>query len=203
MMANLPLECLGYRQPPFANCGVDNFDPFDLKFRRNSEKLWGLIFTCMTTRAIHLEVASSEGTHSCVMGIERFIARRGPPYVIRSDYGRNFVSSAKDLISCIANWNRHSHVQLAHEGLIWKLIHPVRLTMEVCEKKECSMRFSEQENLAEEVVVTTLCIDEHSLNNRPSNFEALKPNQFLFELRGSSFQPLGIEHSFNHRKCYA
>ena len=65
------------------------------------------------------------------------------------------------------------------------------------------MRFSEQENLAKEVLVTTLCIDEHSLNNRPSNFEALKPNHFLFEPRGSSFQPLDIEQSFNHRKRYA
>ena len=100
-----------------------------LKVSTKRRETLGLIIhvydeTCHSSRSCFVS------RHSCVMGIERFIARRGPPYVIRSDYGRNFVSSAKDLISCIANWNRHAHVQLAHEGRIWKLIHPVRLIVE-------------------------------------------------------------------------
>ena len=63
------------------------------------------------------------GTSSSVMGIERFIARRGTPSVIWSDNG-NFVGSAKELISRIENWNRHAPVLLAHKGLASKLNPP-------------------------------------------------------------------------------
>ena len=56
MMADLPLERLGYRPPPVANCGVDFLGPFHVTIRRSSEKRWGFLFTFMTTRAVHLEV---------------------------------------------------------------------------------------------------------------------------------------------------
>ena len=95
MMAELPVERLGYRQPPFTNCGVDYFGPFYVSIRRSSEKRWCFLFTCMTARAVHIEIVSSMDTSSCVMGIERFIARRGSPSVIWSDNGTNFVGTKK------------------------------------------------------------------------------------------------------------
>ena len=119
-MADLPLERLGYRQPPFANCRVEYFGPFHVTTRRSSEKRWGFLFTCMTTRAVQLEVVSSMDTSSCVMGIERPITWRGTPSVIWSDNGTNFVSSANELVSCIENWNRHAPVLVAHESVAWK-----------------------------------------------------------------------------------
>ena len=151
-MDDLPLERLGYRQPPFANCGVDYFGPFYVTIRRNSEKRWGFLFTCMTTRAVHLEIVPSMDASSCVIGIERFIARRGTPSVIWSDNGTNFVASAKELISCIENWNRHAPVLRAHKGLAWKLNSPsaphhadVRERL-VRSTKRVVMIFWEQEN---------------------------------------------------------
>ena len=38
MLADLPLERLGYRQPPFTGCVVDFFGPFQLTIRQSSEK---------------------------------------------------------------------------------------------------------------------------------------------------------------------
>ena len=76
MMADLPIERLGYKQPPFSNTGVDYFGPFLVPIRRSTEKRWGFLFTCLTTRAVHIEVVPSLDTSSCVMGVERFIARR-------------------------------------------------------------------------------------------------------------------------------
>ena len=73
----------------------------------------------MTTRSVHLEIVLSMGTSCCVMGIERFIARRGMPSVIWSDNGANLVDSAKEMISCTENWNRHAPVMVAHKGLAW------------------------------------------------------------------------------------
>ena len=66
LMADLPKERLGYMQPPFANCGVDYFGPFFVTVRRSTEKRWAFLFTCLTTRAIHLEVVPSLDTSSCV-----------------------------------------------------------------------------------------------------------------------------------------
>ena len=41
MMADLPIERLGYKQPPFFNTGVDYFGPFLVPIRRSTEKSWG------------------------------------------------------------------------------------------------------------------------------------------------------------------
>ena len=96
LMADLPKERLGYMQPPFANCGVDYFGPFFVTVRRSTEKRWAFLFTCLTTRAIHLEVVPSLDTSSCVAGIERFIARPGTPSIFWSDNGTNFVGAEKE-----------------------------------------------------------------------------------------------------------
>ena len=98
MMADLPKERLGYLEPPFSNCGVDYFGPFFVSTRRSSEKRWVFLFTCLITRAIHLEKVSSMDTSAGVAGIERFIARRGMPNVIWSDNGTNFVGAEKELL---------------------------------------------------------------------------------------------------------
>ena len=75
MMADLPAERLSYDSPPFFNTGMDYFGPFYVSVKRSSEKRWGFFFTCLTTRALHIEVVPSMDMISCVMGIERFIAR--------------------------------------------------------------------------------------------------------------------------------
>ena len=69
MMSDLPLERLGYRQPPFSNWGVDYFGPVLVTIRRSSEKRWGFLFTGCTTRAIQIELVPSMDTISCVMAM--------------------------------------------------------------------------------------------------------------------------------------
>ena len=64
------------------------------------------MFTCLITRAVHIEVVLSFDTSSCVMGVERFIARRGTPTTIMSDNGTNFVGAQKELLACIESWNK-------------------------------------------------------------------------------------------------
>ena len=70
-MSDLPVERLGYKQPPFNHTGVDNFGQLYVSVRISTETILRFLFTCLFTRAV-----SPLDTYSCVMGIERFIARR-------------------------------------------------------------------------------------------------------------------------------
>ncbi|VDI06575.1 Hypothetical predicted protein, partial [Mytilus galloprovincialis] len=88
-MANLPSERVTQDTAPFTIVGMDYFGPFAIKQRRCTVKRYGVIFTCLKIRAVHLEVADSLNTSSCINAIRRFIARRGVPKIIRSDNGTN------------------------------------------------------------------------------------------------------------------
>ncbi|CAB4009276.1 Hypothetical predicted protein, partial [Paramuricea clavata] len=57
-MANLPPCCVIAYEPPFTYIGADMFGPILVKQGRSTVKRWGCIFTCMCSRAIHLEVGS-------------------------------------------------------------------------------------------------------------------------------------------------
>ncbi|GFV59408.1 uncharacterized protein TNCV_235641 [Trichonephila clavipes] len=71
----------------FEIIGLDLAGPLILK---NGEKNWILILTCAIYRAIHLELFTSISTESFLLGLRRFIARRGRPSVIYSDNGTTF-----------------------------------------------------------------------------------------------------------------
>jgi hypothetical protein len=83
--------------PPFTCVGVDLFGPFLVKQRRSQVKRYGVLFTCITTRAIHLEVAHSLDTDSFLGAFSWFLARRGTPEKMFSDRGTNFVAAEREL----------------------------------------------------------------------------------------------------------
>ena len=96
-MADLLRDRIIPDEPPFTNVGLDYFGPFEIKRGRTLIKRYGVNFTCLALRAIHIEVASSIDTDSCIHALRRFIARRGQVQVIRSDNGTNFVGAEKEL----------------------------------------------------------------------------------------------------------
>lgn len=55
------------------------------------------MLTCLTTRAVHIEVAHTLSTDSCILAIRNFIARRGTPRRIYSDRGTNFIGANEEL----------------------------------------------------------------------------------------------------------
>ncbi|XP_003370618.1 putative integrase core domain protein [Trichinella spiralis] len=91
--APLHVNRLQYRGFPFVMCGMDFFGPFVIS---RKQKRWGLIFMCLTTRAIHLEDCVSTNVESFLLALERFIQRRVKPQSIRSDQGTSFVKAAKE-----------------------------------------------------------------------------------------------------------
>ncbi|XP_062542513.1 uncharacterized protein LOC134210482 [Armigeres subalbatus] len=95
IMADLPLARLAAFSRPFTHVGIDYFGPIEVAVGRRVEKRWGMLATCMTTRAVHIEVAHSLSTSSCVMAIRNMIARRGLPCHIYCDRGTNFVGASR------------------------------------------------------------------------------------------------------------
>ena len=217
MMSDLPRERLAYREPPFRNTGIDYFGPFYVSVKRSTEKRWGFLFTCPTTRAVHFEVVPSMDTSSCVMGIERFAARRGTPSVLWSDNGTNFVASDKELLQNVRNWNQQVLTELlVKKGIQWKFNPPSaphhggvweRLVRSF---KHVFYAVIGNRRLTDEILATTFCLVEQSLNARPlvpasadaTDLDALAPNHFLHGTSGSVL-PSHQQADIDHRKRYA
>ncbi|XP_062556661.1 uncharacterized protein LOC134221484 [Armigeres subalbatus] len=97
IMANLPPGRLAAFCLPFTHVGIDYFGPIEVAVGRRREKRWGMFATCLTVRAVHIELVNSLSTDSCIMAIRNFIARRGQPRKIYSDRGTNFVGANVEL----------------------------------------------------------------------------------------------------------
>ncbi|XP_062535052.1 uncharacterized protein LOC134204246 [Armigeres subalbatus] len=96
-MAPLPAARLQPFVRPFSFVGVDYFGPVLVKVGRSHVKRWVALFTCLTIRAIHLEVVHSLSSESCIMAVRRFVARRGYPVEFYSDNGTCFQGASKEL----------------------------------------------------------------------------------------------------------
>ena len=70
-MADLPVDRVLPDKPPFTCVGTDDFGPFQVKRGCGLAKRYGVIFTCLTTRAIHIEIAHSLDTPSFMNALLR------------------------------------------------------------------------------------------------------------------------------------
>ena len=124
VMADLPEERL-VASTVFSNVGVDYFGPFTVKIGRRNRKRWCCLFTCLTVRAVHIEIVSKLDTDCCLNAIMRFIARRGKPVKMISDNGTNFIRAEKELAEFIAAWNKvRIEEHLIQQGIRWKFNPP-------------------------------------------------------------------------------
>ncbi|XP_035986599.1 uncharacterized protein LOC118560067 [Fundulus heteroclitus] len=100
-MADLPADRL-IPEPPFTSVGLDVFGPWTIVTRRtrggcSQSKRWAVLFTCMSTRAVHIELIETMSTDSFINALRRFFAIRGPAKMLRSDRGTNFTGACKEL----------------------------------------------------------------------------------------------------------
>ncbi|TWW78623.1 hypothetical protein D4764_11G0007440 [Takifugu flavidus] len=100
-MADLPPDRLS-PEPPFTTVGLDIFGPWAVSTRRTrggsaDSKRWAVLFTCMATRAVHIELIEAMSTDSFINALRRFFSIRGPAKLLRSDRGTNFVGACREL----------------------------------------------------------------------------------------------------------
>ena len=193
-MADLPLCRAAINQPPFSHCGVDCWGPVLIKQGRKRLKRWGVIFTCMTIRCVHLEAVESSETDTFINALRRFVNRRGSPLHMYSDNGKNFegasaelqefvkklaANAVKDFASTKAIEWHFNPPKAPHMGGAWE-----RLIRSV---KEVMFGLVKNQVLTDPQLQTLLTEVEHIVNSRPlthlsndvSDYDALTPNHVL------------------------
>ena len=182
-MANLPKERL-VESPPFTYCGVDCFGPFIITQRRKELKRYGVLFTCLSCRGVHIEVASSLETDTFILALRRLIARRGNVRFMRSDNGTNFVGANRELRKAISEMdNEKINVFMNEHGgeWVWKFNPPAASHFGgVWERQIRSARDilsallkTHSSSLDDESLTTLMTEVEAIINSRPLTTETL------------------------------
>ena len=91
--------------------GINYFGPWLIKDGRKEVKRYGVLFTCMVSRAVHVETANALTTDSFLNAYHRFVARRGPIRQLRSDQGTNFVGARSELEKALTEMNANSSLR--------------------------------------------------------------------------------------------
>lgn len=205
-MAKLPEARLSAFCLPFTYTGLDYFGPIMVAVGRHTEKRYGALFTCLTVRAVHIEVVNTLDTSSCILAIRNFIARRGTPREFYSDNGTNFTSAEKEIREAVKEVDKDELVRnftttttkwnfnppsAPHMGGAWE-----RLVRAI---KTVFYNITPTRTPGEELLRGMLAEVENIVNSRPltyvpienENAEALTPNHLLL---GSSngIKPLAM-----------
>ena len=211
-MGDLPSDRLQSKAVPFTNVGIDAFGPFYVKRGRAQEKRYGLVFTCLVMRAVHIEVLHSLDADSFISALMRFRSRRGQPELIRCDNGTNFVAGSRELATSIEEWNDKVQHHLTQANIKWVFNPPAASHMGgAWERQIRSIRrilnaVIYNAVLDDERLSTALCEVESIINNRPitsvsadpRDAEPLTPNHLLLLRKGAQL-PLG---NFTMRDAY-
>lgn len=125
IMGNLPEE-RSSPSAPFQFVSVDLFGPYQVKDdvkKRVSMKVWGVLFCCMSSRAIHVELVNTLSTESFILAYQRFTSIRGHPQKVWSDPGTNFIGAKPILQEMYAYLERQDKFSLeeyaAKNGTCW------------------------------------------------------------------------------------
>ena len=199
-MADLPKERLT-PAPPFTYCGVDYFGLFCIKEGRKELKRYGILFTCLSSRAVHIKTANSLETDSFLNALRCFIARRGPVREIRSDRGTNIVGAEKELkkaldemdhsiiqqilcrehkADCIVQWKQNPPAA-SHMGGVWeRQIRSVRSILSALLREHgCAL---DEESFSTLLTEVECIIDSRPLtvpSSDPDDLDPLMPNHLL------------------------
>ncbi len=197
--------------PPFTHVGLDVFGPWSITSRRTrggsaDSKRWVVIFSCLSTRAVHLEVIESMSTSSFINALRRFLAVRGPVKHFRSDRGTNFIGACRELNintddpelkgylqeqGCTWSFNApHS----SHMGGAWeRMINTARRILDALLLKNSLSRLTHE-------VLTTLMSEVMAIMNArplipissdPDTLEVLSPSMLLTQKASTVPAPLG------------
>lgn len=180
-MSALPLSRMAVYMASFSFIGIDYWGPQNVVIGRRHEKRWGVLITCLTTRAVYLELAYSLSTTSCIAALDSLVARRGMPLEIHSDNATCFVGAAKEFVGPFGQkplW-RFLPPRCPSMGGAWeRLVGVVKRSLEgmVIPRTPTEERLRHALVKAERIVNSRPLFD---IPVDPEEEECLTPNHFL------------------------
>lgn len=176
---------------PFYHTGIDFTGHFFVRdFSENKHKIYILLFTCMNTRAVHLETVNNMSVVEFVMAFVRFYNRYGLPKVLYSDNAKTFISGSSLLSNLIASdyfQQKFVKYDIVHKtiptyspwfGASWE-----RLIKTI---KQCLYKSLGRSTVDESRFVTSLSDIQLAINNRPltyrdrdNSIEVVTPNHLI------------------------
>ncbi|XP_067050193.1 uncharacterized protein [Acropora muricata] len=218
IMAPLPQIRLRFSLRAFAQTAVDYGGPFiTVQGRRTRrQKRYLCLFTCLATRAAHLEMVYALDTDSFLNAFYRMVNRRGLPKEMLSDNGGNFVGGHKELSDLVKELDQDKIVKsTANQGIKWKFNPPHAPHFggahEIMIKgaKRAIYAILGNADITDKELMTAFTGAEALQNSRPLTYQSpnseddmpLTPNHFLFGQVGGQFAPESVdETTFNPKK---
>ena len=210
VMAPLPKSRLRTPLRAFARCSVDYSGPFLTRCERgrSRHKRYLCLFTCMLSRAVHLEMSYGLDVQSFLNAFSRMVSRRGLPFEIFSDNGRNFVAADRELKELVQQLDDSAiHKSLANRGVAWHFNPPLAPHFggvhEVMIKaaKRAIKAILGSTDITDKELATAIAGAESLINSRPLTYQAaspgdnvpLTPNHFLIGQAGGQFSPDNVD----------
>ena len=124
-MADLP-DTLQCPAPPFTNVGLDLLGPITIKAMVNKRarmKVWVVIFVCLNTKAVSMELAPGYSTNDFMLAYSSYVSQRGEPGFVHSDRGTQLVSAQKLLKDDLPNFDWSAIASSSTlRGTTWRFI---------------------------------------------------------------------------------
>lgn len=217
IMADLPAARVRPTRP-FNATGIDLAGPFHLRLsdknthrtrsKANDPDLKGyaVVFVCMVTRAVYMDVVTALTSAKFLEAYQRFTARRGTPALIYSDNGTNFVGAKNIMQKACDTWpdeiidqvkatwaSKEVQEHINHGNTTWRFIPPGSPNQgglwesAVKSMKYHLRRIAGTQRYTYEGLVTLLAGIEACLNSRPicamsddpADLTTLTPAHFL------------------------
>lgn len=105
---------------PFTITGVDFTGALYVQHNGKEEKVYVCLFTCATTRAVHLEVVTDLSTDTFLLAFRRFASRKSLPRLMMSDNGSTYLSAAEELQTLFNSQDLKQ--SLSRRGVSWRFI---------------------------------------------------------------------------------
>ena len=176
--------------------------------------VYGCIFVCFNSRAVHIEDASSLETDVFIQVLRRFVSNRSCPKMIWTDNGTNFTGAERELRQSINNWKketiqnemrskeiewdicpvskwRFQPPAASHMSGVWeRLIRSVRKSMKAIIGHPHS--FLNKETLRTLFAEVVTILNSRPLcpsSEDPNDLEPLTPNHLLIQRRSLAIPP--------------